>query len=455
MEAAGWLRSSSGQLSKASLGSFSRALNGGFVATAIFPWLELSPREVGVGARVGLEHTFARDLLVRLAGAPVSGVLLREPTAFATFVRGDSVDGVADEIVRPYQEDPSKIAPEPGVDSVIDMLRTRAAVPFIEKAMTAYAYAGAERGAEDPDSAVGSWELISSLLVAAGRYPEAEQVLAQQGQEEGDEHQRRRFTRQMRRVIESHGELPLPTTPAQWPVAHSEDTLGSESLRSRFASAYVQASAKRAALDAVRAEASDRSRGELTAMYERELASRGIKLPPAAVEEDVDVLDTERQPLGTARLLVKLANDIRGLFSSAELSTSDRAGAAWLRGPDRAAYPLVGSADEWSTAVLDPDIGPFLDRVWRANTVGFGNVRDVEVWLVRETSGDPTSLAVHIGDQRVGHIGDADNERFALVCAAAAERDEDPVTSGRLFKTHTGELHGLDVPLPAAPADTR
>jgi hypothetical protein len=456
MESAGWTTRSSAQLPNASLGSFSRALNEGFVATAIVPWLELSAHEIGVVARVGLEHTSARDLLVRLAGSPVSGVLLREPTGFATFAREESVDRAADEIVEPYQEDPIKIVQEPGVDSVIDMLRSRAAVPFIEKAISGYAYAVAERDTEDPDSASGKWELISALLVAAGRYGDAKQVLDQRRPDEEDEHQGRRFTRQMWRVIESHGELPLPTTPAQWSVAHSEDVPGPETLRSRFTSAYAQASTKRSALDAVRAKAADRSREELRAMYERELTSRGVVLSPAKLEEDIDVLDTERQPLGTARLLVKVAKDIHGLIRSAELAASDRMGASWLRSPDRAAYPLVGSADEWTTAVLDPEIGHFLDRVWHASHVGFGNSRNVEVWLGRETTtGKPECLAVHIGDQRVGHIIDADSKRFAPVCAAAAERDEDPLTSARLFMAGTGESRGLDVPLPAASADTR
>lgn len=452
METLGWSARESPTAPPHSLGTFTRMLDEQFALVAILAWVELRSHEITAVARVGLEHARARALLVQLAGSPTSGVILNAPTTTATLSKDESADRVAEELVQAYGPDALETVPRPNVDQVIQSLRDCVAVAFIEQATAAYAFAGADERAREPGSASGSWELSAALLVAAGRYAEAELTLTQQPEaSDGDARHRQRFTRQMRRVIQLQGEFALPSTPPQWPVAGAEAAHARESLGSRFSTAYTRAKTERAAMDAVRARAKGRSRDELHDSYERELASRDLNMSAADIDEAVEILDRERQPLGTARLLVNLVKDVRALYASAKSAAADEMTAA-VPTPDRAAYPLFGHAAQWSAVELDPAANAVLGQLWGSHRVGFGRTRDAEVWLRRETSCAEDRVTVHVADQRVGRIVARDTERFRPALAAAAERDEDPFTLSRLSMSSSGQSFRLDVPLPAPSA---
>lgn len=447
MEDLGWSSRETGAAPGSNLGCFGQRVDHEVTAIAFFPLIERKPRGIVVGARIGLEHSQARDLLVQLAAAPVSGIVLAAPTAAVRLPGRIPLEEAVEQLVIPYGSAPARVMPTSDLSTMVEMLRVGTAVPFIEKRMARYAYAVVEDGAGDPTLPAAAWEMSTALLVAAGRYEEAERYLSIAPEfSDGNARQRQRFTRQIRRAIGQRGQLLIPTSPPRWPVAGR--ALTSVDPATRLSTAYRRAKIERSAMDAVRVLARGRTHDELKARYTRELAARGIETSPGAAEEAADVLLAEQRRFGTIDLLAKLGKGINSLATtrtpgSAELYTPSS--------PERAAYPLFGTAGRWAPAQLDQSCGGFLEQLWRTRRDGIGRTRDIEVWLAASPSHEEDTVTVYIGPKRVGKIVDpADRIRFAPVLNAAAERDENPYAIGRLFMSKSSQSFALDVPLPEA-----
>ncbi len=448
---------------RADVGRFAKPLRDQFVATAIFPWVRERSGSVSVVGRVGLDYQPAQELLVSLAGSPVSGAILREPARVVTLSATDTSSIASELTLLPTSYDWEDRA---DLDSLITLLYQGGAVPFAESMLVVYAAEIADTTAGEPQYPRSESELIPALLAGAGRYQEAQRCLedCRENDCHGDTRQLRRFARQLRRLIDSQGKLTIPASPPRWQLAENSLDPPQAEASVRFSAAYRRARAERDALDAVRSRRSTGNHGEVKELLERELDARGLSLSPTSLDHAVGVLIAERRPFGTARLLWNFVGDLRALSRSPtqqaanRLDTSQQGPVAQsFLPPDRAAFPLVGRTDRWTPIRLGPGGASTLERIWRSSPAGFGSTRELEAWLSYEhapTRGE-TTLAVHVGRQRVGYVADEQSDCFQQVMAAAHERDEDPYARARLTRLTSSPQFLLEVPLPSISADKR
>jgi hypothetical protein len=328
----------------------------------------------------------------------------------------------------------------------------------------------------DPDSRLGPLEsaeaeLIPALLAIAGRASEAREALADyiaRGAEDIDRRAYRRFARQLTRRLDADGQLPYPSTPSRWPPpsslrwkpqpARSFSEFFFDEDRKTKARADQQA--RKEALEAVRAAGEDQSRDELGARLEQELSERGLSTEPLLVERQVEMILAEREPFGRARFALrtlKALKDSQASRGSPLKQVIERPNEPvdepdWLQPPDRAAYPVRSVSPQRTPVELDPAAREWLERIKDSDPGHLAGSRNVEVWLARGpgSSADASRLAVHIGAERVGVLRTDVEEQFRPVMEAAAERDEDPWTRGRLSATSGSLPFLLEVELPAS-----
>ncbi len=359
------------------------------------------------------------------------------------------------------------------IDRLVEALREGVAVPFTGEASSWYMSLGI-----DPDSSLGPLqsaeaELIPALLALAGRRDEARQVLAQYASRdiEGIENRDyRRFARQLNRWLDANGKLLPPRTPPRWPPPSSFkraprppasfaefffDSDRKEKVRS-------DSRARKEAVDAVRNAGHDKSREEIRALLERELSQRGLTMEPLLVERQVEVILADREPFGKTRFAIRALKQLKdsqasrgqgGLLKQVGRQGRPQDEPDWLKPPDRAAYPVWSPGPRWTAVELDPAAHQWLTRIAESDPDSLAGGRWLEVWLTWTNAHADTDprLAVHIGTEQVGKLGDDAEQHFRPVMTAAAERDEDPWTRGRLSAISDSMPYLLEVELPASP----
>jgi hypothetical protein len=458
------------------VGAFSRPLEDGFSAVAIFPSQpkELRPIDDGrldasgliVVGRLGVEYEPVEALVSACTGSKVSGVILNAPTISATVCVASELQEAEDRLDRFAADHAVPVAQRHAdVNSLIQALREHAAVPFTGEAGSWYASLGIE-----PDSTLGPLEsleaeLLPALLATAGRHDEARQALEEyisRGGEDIDSRDYRRFTRQLTRWLDADGELPIPSTPAQWPPPSSFkwEPHPTPSFAQAFEKGRRDSKARREALDAVRACSQDKTRDEIRPLLERELSERGLTTEPLMVERQVEMVLADREPFGKTRLVLRALKQLKDSQASrgalfervSERPNEPDDEPDWLKPPDRAAYPAWSPGPKWTAVELDPAARPWLERIKESDPRRLAGSHELEVWLTWDSghAGTDSRLAIHIGVERVGMLR-TDVEKFRPVMEAAAERDEDPWTRGRLSAISGPMLYLLEVELPASP----
>lgn len=178
------------------------------------------------------------------------------------------------------------------------------------------------------------------------------------------------------------------------------------------------------------------------------------------VDDQVEMILAEREPFGKARFALRTLKALKDSQSSRGSPTKqviERPNEPddepdWLEPPERAAYPVSSISPQWTPVELDPAAREWLERIKDSDPSHLAGSRNVEVWLTRDSGNpaNPSCLAVHIGAERVGVLRADVEEQFRPVMEAAAERDEDPWTRGRLSATSGSLPFLLEVELPAA-----
>jgi hypothetical protein len=469
-------------------GAFRRAVGDGFSAVAIFPSQskEWEPLENGrvkssgltVVGRIGVRYEPVEALISACTGSKVSGIVLDAPTISATARVAADLEEVEEQLARFVDDHAVTVAQRyTDVDSLIDALRTHVAVPFTGEAGSWYVSLGI-----DPDSSPGpiesdEAELVPALLAIAGQDGEAREALADyivrdvEGIENRDY---RRFARQLTRWLDADGQLPSPTTPLRWPPPSSLQWMPQPMPsfaeffdEDRKAKARANQRARKEALEAVRAAGDDQSRDELRTQLEQELSERDLSTEPLLLERQVEMILADREPFGKVRFALRTLKALKDspafpasrggiLEQVSERPDEPDDDPDWLKPPDRAAYPVRGISPQRTRVELDSAARGWLERIKETDPGHLAGSRDVEVWLTRGSE-DPVGdsrLAIHIGAERVGVLRADVEEQFRPVMEAAAERDEDPWTRGRLSATSGALPFLLEVELPApAPVD--
>jgi hypothetical protein len=282
-----------------------------------------------------------------------------------------------------------------------------------------------------------------SLLAAAGRLDEARARLesfdAERGYPNMSDGGGQRFARQLRRWIDSGGDPRLRTDSSPPP----RYDLRVESVAAMWSSARDEDDA----VQAIRRVAAGRSRDELRALLEAELAKRNLSETPIWIEQTLDTLSLSRteQWQRTGELLGRIGTGLiqairdRGL---PDLSVPD-----WLAPPSRAAYAVPRNRDRPRTAVLlDPDARDWLDDIHDALPKLLDNPVEFDAWLDSDTP-DGDALAVYVGQRRVGMLDQRATAAFTAVMRAAAERDERPTTAAAIRRLGDGG-YMLELQLP-------
>jgi hypothetical protein len=468
------------------VGAFRRPLDDGFSAVVIFPSepKEMRPIEDGrlessgliVVGRLGVGYEPVEALVAACTGSKVSGVILNAPTISLTVCTVSELPEAEDQLARFAADHAVPVAQRyTDVDFLIQALLEHSAFPFTGEAGSWYTSLGI-----DPDVTLGPLEsveaeLVPALLATAGRHDEARQALARyvsRGSEDIDSREYRRFARQLTRWLDADGALQLPSTPARWPPPSSFKRMPHPPAsfaefffdKDRKEKARTDRQARKEALDAVRAAGRDNTRDEVRALLERELTERGLTMEPLMVEREVEMILADREPFGKARFalrILKALKDSQASRGSPLEQVMQRPNEPdeepdWLKPPDRAVYPVWSPGPKWTPVELDPAARTWLDRIRESDPGRLATGHGLEVWLTWDSGPSATDsrLAVHIGTEQVGMLRAGVEEKFRPVMEAAAERDEDPWTRGRLSAISAPMPYLLEVELPAPIPDS-
>lgn len=277
----------------------------------------------------------------------------------------------------------------------------------------------------------------TALLAAAGRFDEARESLERLPPPlERSEFTRgeRRAVRQLKRWIESGGD------PSLIPSSLPPNRLTGPKPKP-FSELWSESRARSAAVKETRAAVSGKSREQARTILRDALARRAVRAEsPLWVENTLDHLwdsPGDRAQLGiqmfkgAARFGLGVVTAIRDR-QLPDLSTPD-----WLEPPDHALYEVPRS-NQWIAAELDPNAGPWLDRVHQAAPHAFGTAT-VTAWLHRAENqhGVPGVVDVRLGEQRVGRVPPSDVHAYLRVLADASARDEYPCIDARLTRRDT------------------
>jgi hypothetical protein len=451
------------------LATFARSLKDGFTATAIFVWTREDESDwLAVAGGLCLEYGPARDLLARLTGSEILGVMLNRPTVVVKVRDVTEVAEATNALGRFVSEQAPQLERLADVEQLIELLRQGHAVPFAAHMVEFFAVDVLDPEPDDsepPDAGAASdqVELIAALLAGAGRYDEARQALVEatpETRERNASREHRRFVRQLTRFLDTTGELSLPTTPPCWPPRPTGPEPPLSPLQV-FTKILPEGQSRQEAIKAVRAVSQGKSRDELRTLLEEEVSKRNLNIDPGAVETQVDLIATEHESFGKARIA------LRALKAAGELARSWRQSKVvperpledsetklqpqskrkpeptWIELPDRAAYPVAPRIRHHLAAVeLDPVARPWLDRLTNRGIV--------EVWLAWDTESPSTQapLNVYVGARHVGRLDSNVASHFRRAMEAAAERDEDPWTYGYLSVVSGDVPSRLEVALP-------
>jgi hypothetical protein len=473
--------------------TFSRSLKDGFIATATFSWMqEDASSSLVVAGHVGLDYEPAGALLAALTDPEVMGVVFSGPRVLVEVSEAGGVREAAEQLALFAGEQARPAESVRSIDTVIELLRDDRAVPLTNSTAAGLALDDVEAedaAAEQPDgeefvaeyeespaaaeAKLAEAEAIAVLLAVVGRHDEARRVLAAYeppGEEVGLVRMYRRFERHFMRFLDSGGELPPPRTPPRWPPSPMRPE-PAPSFSQAFAERLPEVRARQDAVKAVRAVSQGKTRDELRTLFEKELDERGVKSHPSDVDTQVDLLATERESFGKARIAVrglKALGELAGLRrepvepvaegfppepEEADTQTVPEPSDARLELPERAAYPIAGSPHRRVAVELDPAARALLDRVAQRGSLGTGQTPRMvltEAWLTWDTGPSTTEqrLNVHIGAERVGQLGPDVAEQFRPAMEAAAERDEDQWVHAHLAASSGTMPYLLEISLP-------
>ncbi|HKD96434.1 MAG TPA: hypothetical protein VKB69_02425 [Micromonosporaceae bacterium] len=279
------------------------------------------------------------------------------------------------------------------------------------------------------------------LLAAAGRTADARAALDRMRDRGAHD---RRFAHRMRRWLDTGGgpvppaEETLATAPPDGPPLPPSPSPAEQRRRTR---------SRRQGLDAVRARAKGRSVAEVEEMIVAELAARGLNDPPSAVAWQANWLVREREPLGRLTTRVRgigmLGSMVKGMVDGVRHLLEP--GPAWLRPPDRAAFPLAVELDRVIAVPADDDAAAAVIARAHAASRRIGPRACVETWF----TADGDAVAVNLGDHRVGTLRGADAGLFAAAIRAAADYDEAPYVQATITALPAGRPPLLEVPRPS------
>jgi hypothetical protein len=285
-----------------------------------------------------------------------------------------------------------------------------------------------------------------------GRHDETRSLLASYCAGQTDEtidRDDRRFIRQLRRWLEAGGPVapPIEETLAQLPRR-------ARPPRPSWSDARAKSNAKKEALDAVRAESKGKSLDQLKQMITAEYSARGIEIAPSVIDFKAEMLQTEQQPFGRARNVLRAlrmlkagGGDMIRLIKHASDEDPE-----WLQPPDRAAYPMIADRNRHTPIEVDAAAHDWLERVRTEAPRRMGPWVLIDVWLSQEVAASP--IQTHIGERLVGTLRHSDYDKFHGVMRAAALFDEDPFVRGRLTSSDGEGPATLEIPLPQGdPAD--
>jgi hypothetical protein len=194
--------------------------------------------------------------------------------------------------------------------------------------------------------------------------------------------------------------------------------------------------------------------GQLKEMLITELDRRGIRERPVAIEMALDSIEASNSAFGRARftmtglkLATELATGLYRIFRDPEPHQSPE----WLQPPDRASYDARGDHHNPIGVDLDPGIQSWLDRVLDEGSTMMGSMATMSVWLAwdPEPQTADSRLAVHIGEKRVGVLGDEDAALFQGEMEAASRSDEVPFTFAGLFRWNSPPKYVLEIWAPS------
>jgi hypothetical protein len=186
-------------------------------------------------------------------------------------------------------------------------------------------------------------------------------------------------------------------------------------------------------------------------------------MPPVTFEQTIESLATQQEPFGKTRLALR---GLRALWDLGHSPSPARRvifepsdppehepDPAWMRAPERAAYPIRPSSHDRAAVQLDPTAAAFLESAMLTADVGTVQTRNVEVWFGShdKPSEGVSRVSVHLGSKRVGELDADTSKRYHPALQAAGERGEDPWTDAHLTRIPGATPYVLDVPLPEVP----
>ena len=307
-----------------------------------------------------------------------------------------------------------------------------------------------EQSQADPECFESEIEEVPLLLAAAGRHDDARAALARyetSGREEVATRHYKRFSYQLTRWLDAGGVLPEPPGGPVGERRHFDNQAPTVADIRREQRAW------REAVDAVRRAGRGKNRDELRELLAAELAGRGLTEPPLTIEMQLDGLQAatspplERVRLGFRGLkgLVNVVGSVRKVMTDSLPPTPQ-----WLEPPARASYPVPTNHRDWVEVDVDPTAAAWLDRVLAGAPIRTNDTVNLDAWL-RWDSEPPTAdtrIALHIGDERVGHLDSATDVLFRPEMTAAARREELPVIRARVTQLRDPSRHLIEIAVP-------
>jgi hypothetical protein len=289
-----------------------------------------------------------------------------------------------------------------------------------------------------------SWHRPRALplvLAAAGRVDDARQVLDEFLVDAAPTDRRfRRFAYQLRRWLDSGGELPPPPTGVVGePLRDRRARREKESRQERNA----RREAIRQAIDRLRPETAGKTRDQLRQMVRAEFGLHDIILDdPITLEMVVDSLEVggswfQRQRLGLSFL--KTFGQALGALVHLIRTDQDPRRPDWLEPPINALHDIPIDHRRWVTVTVDAAAEPLLRRAYEALEPAMFNTVHLDIWLKRrEADGAGGDLEVHIGTEPVGVIDPAERFRYEPAMQQAAQQGEQPLLGGRILRLRDG-----------------
>jgi hypothetical protein len=411
----GW---TSRELDDCGIAALTRQIGDGIIATAELGRASFrSPDDfpIAIGAQLGVGYEAALNLMPLLTLTPTVTLVNNpetsiEPGFLISLDDPDTVESVGRQIVAFVEEHAAAFAQQfPDAESVAAAMEP-----------------GVESGGVDSDDERGRDEdpLRLTMLAAIGRNDRVRAWLADQSAASADLADRR-FIRQLTRWLDAGGPAapPLEETLARLPHALIQP-------RPSWSDARATAMSRKEALNVVRAQSKGKTLDELRALLAAEYAQREVDVAPSAVARHAAMLSLERQPFGRIRSAWKATRTLATVGSDAIhiYRNSSEPEPEWMRLPDRASFPIPVARTQYTSVELQPQIEVWLDQAYVHAPRRFDLYAFVEVWLSR----DGDSIAVHLGQRRIGAMRGGLVSVFDQVMSAAALFDEDPFVRGRL-----------------------